>query len=191
MTSRQTPLLIVDASVDVTGALISAASQASLLADSVPAAILVLPKGHRIPVERTRAFSKVITIPIVPLRKSVTSILLYGPTLLVGSILLRFHIHKWRCHTVQFNDFYLPHGLLLRMLGYKGDILTFVRIDCRRYGLAGRLWLAAARRSSTEIEPFAISTANSGSQASGVALSANHRAFAAASAASPSACRRY
>ena len=37
------------------------------------------------------------------------------------------------------------------LLGFGGRIITFVRIDPMRFGIAGRLWLAAARWSSTEL----------------------------------------
>lgn len=144
------PLVIVDGSVDVTGALISASSQARMLADSIPT-ILVLPRGHRVPPERTKGFSEVRTITIVALRKNLFSLLFYLPALLIGSVQLRRLIRRTHSERVQFNDFYLPHGLLLRLMGFKGLILTFVRIDTRRFGIAGRLWLAAARRSSTEV----------------------------------------
>ena len=52
---------------------------------------------------------------------------------------------------LQLNDFYLLHGAVLRLLGFKGRIVTFVRIDPTRYGAAGRIWLAAARWCSTEM----------------------------------------
>ena len=52
-------LVIVDGSVGVTGALVSAARQASLLADRV-ATVLVLPRGHKVSVERLVAFAEVI-----------------------------------------------------------------------------------------------------------------------------------
>ena len=150
MTSPQGPLIIVDGSVDVTGALISAAAEARMLSDRI-STILVLPKGHRVPAERTADFSDVRTITIVPLRKTLASLIGYLPGLVIGSIQLRRLICATNCERVQFNDFYLPHGSLLRLAGFRGLILTFVRIDTRRFGIAGRLWLAGARRSSTDI----------------------------------------
>jgi glycosyltransferase involved in cell wall biosynthesis len=49
------------------------------------------------------------------------------------------------------NDFYLLPGPLLRPLGWPGRIVTMVRIDTRRFGLPGRLWLAGARRWSDRL----------------------------------------
>lgn len=150
MTSSQGPLIIVEGSVDVTGALISAGAEARMLGDRI-ATILVLPSNHRVAPDRTTDFSKVCPITILPLRKSLFSVLAYLPALLIGAIQLRLLIGRTNCDRVQFNDFYLAHGALLRLMGYRGTILTFVRIDTRRFGIAGRLWLAAARWSSTEI----------------------------------------
>lgn len=150
MISPPAPLIIVDGSVDVTGAFISAAAQARMLSGRVPT-ILVLPKGHRVPATRTTDFKQVCPIPMVALRKTLISLCLYLPALLLSSIHLRLLISRTRCQRVQFNDFYLPQGALLRLMGYRGLIVTFVRIDTRRFGLAGRIWLAAARWSSDDI----------------------------------------
>jgi L-malate glycosyltransferase len=129
---------------------VSAAQEAQLLARDVDT-ILVLPRGHRVERQRTRDFAAVITLPIVPLRRTVRSVLTYVPALLVGSFMLRRAMRRFGCERLQLNDFYLLHGAVLRLLGYRGRIVTLVRIDPRRFGLAGRIWLAAARWSSTEM----------------------------------------
>jgi glycosyltransferase involved in cell wall biosynthesis len=130
--------------------LVSAARQAALLADELDT-VLALPRGHQVPPERTRAFAEVIELPIVPLRKTAGSLLTYLPALLVASVRLMREVRRRGCERVQINDFYLVHGTILRLLDFRGRIVTFVRIDPDRFGLAGKLWLAAARWSSTEI----------------------------------------
>lgn len=139
--------MIVDGSVAVTGALVSAARQATLLADEVRT-VLVLPRGHRVPSQRLTAFVEVIEIPIVPLRKKALSLIAYSPALVAGSLRLRRELKRLGASRIQINDFYLLHGTLLRLMGFRGRIVTFVRIDPLRFGAAGRFWLAAARRSS-------------------------------------------
>lgn len=148
--SPRPTLFIVDGSIGVTGALVAAGSQAELLADEVDT-ILVLPRGHQVPPARTAAFAEVIDLPIVRLRKSVAALLLYGPALLVSSIQLHRAMRRRGCDRLQLNDFYLLHGLILRAFGFGGRIVTYVRIDPTRFGLAGKIWLAAARYCSTEI----------------------------------------
>jgi glycosyltransferase involved in cell wall biosynthesis len=143
-------VVIVDGSVAVTGALVAAARQAELLAGEVDV-VLALPRGHRIDPRRTVAFTRVITLPIVPLRRDLLSLLTYFPALVTASVLLRREMRRLDCDRLQLNDFYLLHGALLRLLGFRGRIVTVVRIDPTRFGLAGRIWLAAARWSSTEM----------------------------------------
>ena len=60
------------------------------------------------------------------------------------------------CERLQLNDFYLLHGAMLRLLGFRGRIATFVRIDPTRYGPAGRFWLAAARWCSNEMAAVSL-----------------------------------
>ena len=139
--------MIVDGSVAVTGALVSAARQAALLTDEVRT-VLVLPRGHQVPSQRLTAFAEVIEIPIVPLRKKALSLIAYSPALVTGSLRLRRELKRLGASRVQINDFYLLHGTMLRLMEYSGRIITFVRIDPQRFGAAGRFWLAAARRSS-------------------------------------------
>jgi len=143
-------LFIVDGSIDVTGALVSAARQAALLEDIVDT-ILVLSSFHRVPAERTIAFAEVITLPFVSPRKKIINLIFYCPALLLSSVQLRFAMRRRGCERLQLNDFYLLHGAVLRLLGFRGRIATFVRIDPTRYGAAGKIWLAAARWCSTEM----------------------------------------
>jgi len=143
-------LFIVDGSVDITGALVSAARQAVLLKDELDT-ILVLSSLHRIPPERTTAFANVITSPFVSPRKRIARAILYLPGLLVSAIQLRLAMRRRGSQMLQLNDFYLLHGAVLRLLGFRGRIVTFVRIDPTRYGVVGRLWLRAARWYSTEM----------------------------------------
>ena len=143
-------LFIVDGSIAVTGALVSAARQAELLKDEVET-ILVLPRGPQVPTARTAAFAEVIDLPIVNLRKSLASLIFYGPSLIAASVMLWRAMRRRGCERLQLNDFYLLHGAVLRLLGFDGRIITFVRIDPTRFGIAGLAWLAAARWCSTEL----------------------------------------
>ncbi len=149
--SHQKPVLfIIDGSVDVTGALVSAARQAALIRDKVDT-VLVLSRFHRVPAARLGAFADVITLPFVSPRKKIVNAVAYLPALILSAIQLRLAMRRRGSQLLQINDFYLLHGAVLRTLGYRGRIVTFVRIDPNRYGGPGRLWLAAARRCSTEI----------------------------------------
>ena len=150
MTGPRPSLFIVDGSIAVTGALVSVERQARLLRDEIDT-ILVLPRGHNVPDSRTAVFAGVIEFPIVNLRRSLGSLVAYGPALIVASVMLRREMRRRGCERLQINDFYLAHGSVLRLLGFSGRIVTFVRIDPARFGIAGKMWLAAARWSSAEL----------------------------------------
>jgi glycosyltransferase involved in cell wall biosynthesis len=150
VTSDRPVLVIVDGAVDVTGSLVSAASQAATMAD-VLSTVLVLPANHRVPADQLTAFDHVATLPIVPLRRSVASMLAYLPALLMSSAGLRRLLAQHASRHVQLNDFYLAQGPILRLLGFRGKIVTYVRIDPTRFGLAGKIWLRAAAKSADEL----------------------------------------
>ena len=150
MSKPKPSLFIVDGSVDVTGALVSAARQAELLKDELDT-ILVLSSFHKVPASRLTAFAEVITLPFVSPRKKVANAVAYLPGLLLSSLMLKRVMKRRDSRLLQLNDFYLLQGAVLRRLGFAGRIVTFVRIDPTRYGKAGRYWLDAARRCSTEM----------------------------------------
>lgn len=150
MSAMRPVLFIVDGSIDVTGALVSAARQAELLRDEVDT-IMVLSSFHRVPAERLAAFAEVITLPFILPRKKILSAIFYFPALLLSALQLRLAMWRRGSDRLQLNDFYLLHGAMLRLLGFRGRIVTFVRIEPTRYGLAGQCWLSAARWCSTEM----------------------------------------
>ena len=150
MSQPKPTLFIIDGSVDVTGSLVSASRQALLLKDEVDA-ILVLSSFHRAPPERTTEFAGLITLPFVLPRKKIVNLLLYFPALILSGIQLRAAMRRHGCERLQLNDFYLLQGVILRLLGFRGRIVTFVRIDPTRYGTAGKIWLSAARLVSNEL----------------------------------------
>lgn len=150
VTDTKPVLFIVDGAIDATGALISATRQAGLTNDVIDT-ILVLPIDHRSTGQEGESFAGVIRLPIVALRKSLRGILLYIPALVISAMHLNRQIKRRRCTRLQLNDFSLAQGTFLRLLGYRGRIVTWVRIDPKRYGIIGRIWLGLARWSSDEL----------------------------------------
>jgi glycosyltransferase involved in cell wall biosynthesis len=140
----------LDASTGVTGALNAARREAAALAGDSRVA-LVVPSDSSIRASDVPEFAKLVRLPIVPLRRSPGSILLYLPSLLYCGVRLTRAMRVDGCERLQVNDFYLMHGAVARLLGFRGRILTWVRFDPRRYGAMGRLWLWAARRSSDRL----------------------------------------
>lgn len=150
MTEATPALFIVDSALDVTGGFMAASRQAALTGDLLRAT-LVLPNDHRLPASAQTAFAETIRLPIVSLRKSIGAVVGYLPSVIISGVRLRIAMHRGSCNLLQLNDFHLMHGAIVRLLGYRGRIVTWVRIDPKRYGVIGRIWLALARWSSDEL----------------------------------------
>lgn len=143
-------IFVLDASVDITGALRSVCRQATLLSADARF-VLVLPNHSSIDDAQLGMFDRVLRLPIRPLRKRIGSAVGYLPALIVATIRLRRAMRRDGAERLQVNDFYLMHGWLLRRFGFRGLIVTWVRIDPTRFGVLGRVWLAATRHSATHL----------------------------------------
>lgn len=141
---------ILDGSVAVTGAFISARDMARALRNEVDV-VLVLPDTSRICTDELTDFAAVYHLPIRPLRRRLEDIALYMPFLLLALLRLHRQITRTGAKVLLVNDFYLMQGPLLRLVGYRGRMLTWVRIDPTGFGRAGKVWLAVASRLSDHI----------------------------------------
>jgi len=148
---RELPLVaILDGSVDVTGALNSACGEARLLRDDARF-ILFLP-AHSQAVDAAAAdFERVERISLPDMKRSLPDLLRYPFASLSSARVLAKRLRELGCERLQVNDFYLLSGPLTRLFGFRGRIVTWVRIDPRRYGMAGKIWLFAARRWSNSM----------------------------------------
>lgn len=135
---------ILDASIGVTGALVAVRREAELLADRARF-ILIVPDTFEAEPDATAAFERVVRLPIRPLRRSAGSALGYLPALLRSGRALKTLLEQEGCTRLQVNDFYLAEAWVARRLGYRGRIVTWVRIDPTRFGAVGRWWMGRAR----------------------------------------------
>lgn len=123
---------VLDPSVAVTGAFVAARNMARAL--KVHARIvLVLPEQTHITRAECSDFWRVEHIPFTPLRKQADALLAYLPNLMRGSLRLRRLMRGDGSSCLILNDFYLMHGVLLRMFGYRGRNVSFVRCDPARF----------------------------------------------------------
>jgi L-malate glycosyltransferase len=150
MSGRKPVICIVDGSADVSGAFVAARREAGLMAEDAEFVLFMSDKS-RISDEQLKPFARVYRLPLMSLRKSVGSALIYVPALLYCSWRMRRALKAEKCRRLQLNDFHFAHGAVLRLLGYRGLIVTWVRIDPRRFGVMGRVWLRLARWCSDEI----------------------------------------
>lgn len=142
-------LFIFTGADQVTGALISGVSQANALRGIADVSLLLS--------ERTTLSAaqwpdtSIILLPLARASKSLGSIVAYPAALLRSGWQLRWALKQAGCDRLQINDFHFAEGAIVRLLGYRGRIVTWVRIDPKRYGLIGRIWLGLARWSSDEL----------------------------------------
>lgn len=150
MSSRRGKIVIVDGSVAVTGAFVSAREMARVLRYDMDVA-LVLPNDACFDDESLRDFAAVYRLPIRPLRRRVRDVVLYLPCLLMAVIRLRLLLRRVDADSLFLNDFYLMQGALVRVLGYRRTIVTWVRIDPAAFGRIAQVWLLAARLTSDRV----------------------------------------
>ena len=138
MTKPLPILYVLDASVAVTGAFVAVRHEAQALAQDVRM-VLVLPEGSQIPPALLSDFWRVAYVPMGGLSKNIPALLRYVPVLLRGAWQLRRMMRHDQAALLQVNDFYLMHGLVLRLLGFRGRMVSWVRCDPSRFAgpLAG------------------------------------------------------
>lgn len=147
MTASRPTIFILDGSVAVTGAFISARDMARALRGEADV-ILLLPDTANIPLAELADFAAVHRLSIRPLRRSLAAVAFYLPHLALATLQLHRRMAEHPGTVLLVNDFYLIQGPVLRILGHRGPILTWVRIDPVAFGRMGRVWLALSSRFS-------------------------------------------
>lgn len=146
---RARRVVIIDAALAPTGGLRGAINIARAVMARAEVR-LVLAASSRVDDVDLSMFDDVVRVPMRQIRRSPVDLALYGPTLLAAGLRLRRMLGDGDVLVV--NDFYLLHGWLLRRLGFRGRIVTWVRIDPLAFPPALRhLWIAATRAASDEI----------------------------------------
>jgi glycosyltransferase involved in cell wall biosynthesis len=143
-------IYILDPSIAMTGALVGARQMARALAGTAHV-VLVLPKGCKVEAEMLHDFWRVEQLPMVSLSKNLSAMLRYVPALIVGSWRLHRLIRRDGASKLILNDFYLMHGAMLRALGHRGRVISWVRCDPARFaGPLARPMLWLMRRAANQ-----------------------------------------
>ena len=151
MTKNLPILYLVDSSVAVTGGFISARNVARVMAGFLRI-VLVLPQGSSIGAEELQDFWRVEYLPIIRLSKNISAILLYLPALFKAAWLLQKLMKKDGARYLQINDFFLMHGMVLRLFGFSGYIVTWIRCNPKNFaGPLAKPMLFCANKSSNRI----------------------------------------
>lgn len=119
-------ILIIDNSVAFTGAFKCALNEAELLKEAHNISFL-LPSDSTLTPEVEKYGFTVYTLPLKEISRSLKALAVYPLALIRNFTALNKIIRKERIEVVQINDFYNLLGALLKMSGYKGKVLTWVR----------------------------------------------------------------
>lgn len=142
-------VVIIDAALAPTGGLRGAINIARAVMARAEVR-LVLAASSRVDDVDLSMFDDVVRVPMRQIRRSPVDLALYGPTLLAAGLRLRRMLRDGDVLVV--NDFYLMHGWLLRRLGFRGRIVTWVRIDPLAFpARLRRVWIGTMRAASDEI----------------------------------------
>ena len=142
-------LFVFTGSKGVTGGFVAALREAQLLAD-VADVTLVVPEGSRFDQSAAGGVS-LLRLPFAHPRPTIGSFLLYPLRLVRSGWRLRRVMRVAGCERLQVNDFSFMEGAVARLFGFRGRIVTWIRIDPRRFGRIGRIWLRMARVVSDEL----------------------------------------
>ncbi|MCW3797517.1 glycosyltransferase family 4 protein [Sphingomonas sp. BN140010] len=145
------PLIVIyTGAVEVTGAMIAAYRQAIALKDDARFAIVVSDRASI----RAEDFPEVslLRLPLARVARTARSLLGYPLGTLRSARRLARLLSELGCTRLQVNDFYLLEGALTRLFGFRGTIVTWVRIDPSRYGgLLASVWLRTAAAASSSV----------------------------------------
>lgn len=126
-------ILIVDPSIGRTGALLCAGAMATAL-NGKASCDLVSPVGGKIPAADLAPFQAVNHLALRNPGRSPCALLPWLWSLFLSSIQLRLLLSRRQINHLVLNDWYLPQGMICRLLGYRGRIFTWVRLDPWRFG---------------------------------------------------------
>lgn len=129
----ETRFLIVDPSVGRTGAL-QCARQLAIALHGVSPCQLVLPEGSHPPSTDLACFERIHHLGLRNPRRSIPSFCSWIVSVLVCAARLRWLLHRFSFTHLVLNDWYLLQGILCRLFGFRGVILTWVRLDPWRFG---------------------------------------------------------
>lgn len=142
-------VVILDPSPAPTGALRAAINIARAIGAEADVR-LALAASARVDTVDLSMFDAVVRVPMRQIRRSPVDLALYGPALIATALRLRRMLRDGDVLVV--NDFYLLHGWLLRRLGFRGRIVTWVRIDPLSFPQPlRRAWIAAMRTASDAV----------------------------------------
>lgn len=134
-------VLIIDNSVDTTGAFNAIFSYAHYARSSYHFVFILPEKSRLVDKVRQSGFS-VETLPFQEINKNPVNLLLYVPVLIANALRLKKIVRHLQVRVVHVNDFYNLVGVVAKMLGSRFALLTHVRFMPNRFPtLLVKLWM--------------------------------------------------
>ncbi len=119
-------IIILENSIAYTGAFKCAMEEAVLFSGKHNFTFVLNTKSSLAGQLTSKGF-KVYTLPYLEIKRSIPALLLYPFILLANTIRLRKIVRKEQAGIVQVNDFYNLLGAMLKITGFKGKLITYVR----------------------------------------------------------------
>ena len=151
MQKNKPVILLIDNSVAFTGAYKCAIQQAEALRE-VYHYIFLIPKGSILaPLIREKGF-QCYTLPMLEIKKSISTLIKYFPVLIRNTFKIKQIVVKEAVDVVIMNDFYNMLGILSKLSGYQGKLVTYIRfIPNSVPSVLRRIWLFLAFKYADKI----------------------------------------
>lgn len=144
-------VLLLDNSVATTGAYRSAVAMAQAIGEHVDT-VFVLPPAGALHSELESLGFHSHQLPMVEIGRSIGRLVAYVPMLLINGVRLRRMLVSERIDVLVANDYYNLLPSMVRLLGWRGRIITIVRLlPAGQQPLLNRLWITAMRFASTRV----------------------------------------
>lgn len=149
--SQKPRVLVLDNSVATTGAYRSALALAQALREYAQLQF-VLPRAPALHSELASLGFRSHALSLVEIGRSIRRLLAYVPMLVLNGIRLRRLLTRERVDALVANDYYNLLPAMVRLLGWRGRILTIVRLlPAAQQPWLNRLWIAAMRVASDRV----------------------------------------
>ena len=146
-----TNILFIENSVSFTGAFKAALQQAKLLGDGRKILFLIPAESSNLQLLRDEGFS-VYTLPMREINRSPVNLLLYFPALFINYFKVNKIVKRENCSYIIVNDFYNLLGAMTKIFGYRGKLITYVRLLPHTLpGILSKTWVRLAQRYSYRV----------------------------------------
>lgn len=119
-------ILIIDSSIAFSGAIRSVIEQTKLLTGKYDFIFVISTNSTAINMISEEG-NKVYELPMIEVNRSFKNIILYIPVLVINYFRLRRIVKKESVDIIQVNDFYNLLGASMKIFGFKGKLITYIR----------------------------------------------------------------